>query len=173
MVAGSTRSVASHTPPIPAQKLDLFLGESAGPLGPAEGLGRLAPLAVTGGEEGLGVDLVERVTDGVRQFDGVHEMGEPPVEVAEKQMTPSGEDVGGHALIGPEPVAEYPVALGSVDDERPGGVVQGFPGAPLPAAGEAQLDPPRTASMSSARASAMARTRSASSAPRAMSPLFR
>ena len=94
---------------------------------------------MTGGEEGQGEDSVEWLTDRVGQRHRFGQLGQTPVEVAEEEVAPSGEDVGGHALVGSESVAEDEVALGVVRGERPVGQCQRLRHAPLEAAGQTQL----------------------------------
>ena len=108
-----TRSAASHTPLIPLQKANPCSSASLRACSANRRVSADSPRsAVAGGQEGQGVHPVERLADGVGQVDGVPQMGETPVEMAEHQVTPAGEDVGRHSLVGAEPVPEHQVASG-------------------------------------------------------------
>ena len=137
-----TRSVASHTPLIPAQR--------SKPCSSASQRACSAKRRVSADSPRSQWPVARKASAKARlngwpivlgQVDGPDQLVEAAVEVAEEEMAPAGEHVGGHALVGPERGGPAPgggrggraasaCSASASDSVRPA----------LPGAGQAELD---------------------------------
>ena len=99
-------------PADPAPEIEaLLLGEPAGLFGEPQGVRRLTSLPVAGGQEGPRIPRLNGWPM-VSARSTALQLGEAAVQVAEEQMAPAGEDVGGDPLVGAETVTQCLVASG-------------------------------------------------------------